>query len=158
MFACLEHSNTTYARHLGCHTCWLSYVTLVYLWTGRTVARCTVTWLPNFLGWVDLRSCGAPQARAKRSWSSAKIDRQVFHPTCHLCGEREETVGHTAAECKKLAENQYKNCRHKVAQVVHWNLIWSAAKPCLTILQRQSWWKMFKWSYSGITEFRQLTI
>ena len=47
----------------------------------------------------------------------------MFHPTCRLCGEREETVGHTAAECNKLAENQYKNCRHKVAQVVHWNQV-----------------------------------
>ena len=43
--------------HLGYHTCWLSYFTLVYLWCGRTigraVCRCTVKWLPNFLGWVD---------------------------------------------------------------------------------------------------------
>ena len=43
--------------HLGYHTCWLSYFTLVYLWCGRTVGRavcrCTVKWLPNFLGWVD---------------------------------------------------------------------------------------------------------
>ena len=43
--------------HLGCHTCWLSYFTLVCLWCGQVVARavgrCTVTWLPNFLGWVD---------------------------------------------------------------------------------------------------------
>ena len=39
--------------HLGCHTCWLSYFTLVCLWCWRTVSRCTVTWLPNFLGWVD---------------------------------------------------------------------------------------------------------
>ena len=42
--------------HLGCHTCWLSYFTLVCLWCGRTVGRavgrCTVTWLPNFLEWV----------------------------------------------------------------------------------------------------------
>ena len=42
--------------HLGCHTCWLSYFTLVCLWcgrrVGRAVGRCTVTWLPNFLGWV----------------------------------------------------------------------------------------------------------
>ena len=37
--------------HLGYHTCWLSYFTLVCLWCGRTVGR-TVTWLPNFLGWV----------------------------------------------------------------------------------------------------------
>ena len=42
--------------HLGYHTCWLSYFTLVYLWCGQTVSRaggrCTVKWLPNFLGWV----------------------------------------------------------------------------------------------------------
>ena len=25
--------------HLGCHTCWLSYFTLVCLWCGRSVAR-----------------------------------------------------------------------------------------------------------------------
>ena len=25
--------------HLGCHTCWLSYYTLVCLWCGRTVSR-----------------------------------------------------------------------------------------------------------------------
>ena len=39
------------------HTFWLSYFTLVCLWYGRTVGRsvgrCTVTWLPNFLRWVD---------------------------------------------------------------------------------------------------------
>ena len=35
--------------HLGCHTCWLSYFTLVCLWCRRTVGR-TVTWLLNFLG------------------------------------------------------------------------------------------------------------
>ena len=36
--------------------CWLNYFKLVCLWCGRTVGRaggrCTVTWLPNFLGWV----------------------------------------------------------------------------------------------------------
>ena len=41
---------------MGCHTCWLSYFTLVWLWcewtVGRAVGPCTVTWLPNFLEWV----------------------------------------------------------------------------------------------------------
>ena len=31
---------------------------------SHSVALCTVTWLPNFLGWVDLLSYGAPHARA----------------------------------------------------------------------------------------------
>ena len=30
-----------------------TYFTLVCLWCGRTVGRCTVIWLPNFLWWVD---------------------------------------------------------------------------------------------------------
>ena len=29
----------SFQLHLGCHTCWLSYFTLVCLWCGRTVAR-----------------------------------------------------------------------------------------------------------------------
>ena len=32
---------------------------------GQSLVRCTVTWLPNFLGWVDLLSYGAPHARAR---------------------------------------------------------------------------------------------
>ena len=38
---------------------------------GRTGGRCTVTWVPNFLGWVDLLTHVAPQARFARQ-SSAK--------------------------------------------------------------------------------------
>ena len=30
---------------------------------GRSLGRWTVTLFPNFLGWVDLFSCGAPHAR-----------------------------------------------------------------------------------------------
>ena len=39
---------------------------------GRSVALCTVTWLPNFLGWVDLLSYGAPPTHGTlcRAWSS----------------------------------------------------------------------------------------
>ena len=48
--------------HLGYHTCWLSYFTLICLWCGWTVSQaggwCTVIWLPNFLGWH-----GPPLAR-----------------------------------------------------------------------------------------------
>ena len=39
--------------HFGCHTCWLTYFTLVCLLCGPTVDGRTVTWLPKFLGWVD---------------------------------------------------------------------------------------------------------
>ena len=66
--------------HLGYHTCWLSYFTLVYLWCGRTVGRavcrCTVKWLPNFLGWVDyfiFFTHGALLARFARESSALSI-------------------------------------------------------------------------------------
>ena len=36
----------------------------------RAGGRCTVTWLPNFLGWVDLLTQGAPQARFARQSSA----------------------------------------------------------------------------------------
>ena len=34
---------------------------------GRSFVRCTVTWVPNFLGWVDLLIHGAPLASASRA-------------------------------------------------------------------------------------------
>ena len=43
---------------------------------GRSLARCTVTWLPNFLGWVDYRA-----------WSSAMIfvlTRRIKFGTCKV--------------------------------------------------------------------------
>ena len=50
------HAISSRCINLGCHTCWLNYLTLVRLWCGRMVGRaggrCTVTWLPNFLGSV----------------------------------------------------------------------------------------------------------
>ena len=51
---------------------------------GRSVARCTVTWLPNFLGWIDLLSYRAsPRTRgtSRRAWSSAikSIKTSLLH-------------------------------------------------------------------------------
>ena len=60
--------------HLGCHTCWLSYLTLVCLWCGRWVYSHVITKfsrkgrLPHFF------SYGAPTTRgaSRSAWSSAK--------------------------------------------------------------------------------------
>ena len=57
---------------------------------GRSFVRCTVTWLPNFLGWVDLLTHGAPQARFARQSSAITIKsfswkrRARSIPTKHL--------------------------------------------------------------------------
>ena len=71
---CISRRNNL-ELHLGCHTIWLSYFTLVCLWCGRTVegGRCTVTWLPNFLGRIDFLSYGAP-----RAWSSANKSKTFW--------------------------------------------------------------------------------
>ena len=42
----------------------------------------------------------------------SRIDKQDVSPSCRMCGEREETVGHIVAECKMLAQKYYKNWRH----------------------------------------------
>ena len=45
LFCCLCFTRRRFSRqdnlelHFGCHTCWLSYFTLVCLWCGRTVSR-----------------------------------------------------------------------------------------------------------------------
>ena len=50
---------------------------------------------------------------------------------CRLCGEREETASHIVAECKKLAQREYKMWRHdKVGQVIHWKLCQKFNIPC----------------------------
>ena len=44
---------------LVCHTCWLNYFALVYLWCGRTGER-TVTWLSKFFGCIGHSYHNAP--------------------------------------------------------------------------------------------------
>ena len=47
---------------------------------GREGGRCTVTWLPNFLGWVELLTHGAPLLEIKTTHS----DGQDGFPTIAL--------------------------------------------------------------------------
>ena len=48
------------------------------------------------------------------------IDKDYIDPNCRMCGERDETVAHILAECKMLAQCQYKNWRHdKVVQALN---------------------------------------
>ena len=36
-----------------------------------------------------------------------RIDKEDVSPMCRICGEREETIGHVTAECKKLAQKEF---------------------------------------------------
>ena len=69
--------------HLGCHTCWLSYFTLVYLWCGRTVARAggrsvyghVIT---KFSRMARFLTHGAPLLSYKRRFkTTTKMDRHI---------------------------------------------------------------------------------
>ena len=56
-------------------------------------------------------------------WIMKNIDNEDIQDKCRLCGEREETIAHVVSECKQLAQNEYKKCRHdKFAAIIHWNL------------------------------------
>ena len=50
-------------------------------------------------------------------------NKQDITPLCRMCGERDETVSHVVAECKKLVQPQYKAWRHdRLAVEVHRNM------------------------------------
>ena len=52
---------------------------------GRSFVRCTVTWLPNFLGWGDYLSYGASPTRARSARRAALLPLvDVFSISCIL--------------------------------------------------------------------------
>ena len=66
----------------------------------------------------------AAQDQAIRTrWVQRHIDKKDIPSDCRMCGEKEETVAHITSECRQLAQNEYKKCRHdKVAACLHWNM------------------------------------
>ena len=67
--------------HLGCHTWWLSYLhRYAFGADGRSLGRSTVSLLPNFLGWIDFLTHGAPlrALHARESSAIIKADKQKF--------------------------------------------------------------------------------
>ena len=64
------HSQTTRNCALVCLRCGRT--------VGRLLRRCTVTWLPDFLGWVDSLSYGALQAEIA-------FKGHNLIPFCHHC-------------------------------------------------------------------------
>ena len=63
---------------------------------------------------------GAQEQALRTNSIKARIDKQDVSSACRLCGERDETVAHIVAECKMLAQKQYRQWRHdKVATIIH---------------------------------------
>ena len=65
--------------HLGCHTCWLSYFTLVCLWCGRSVGRSVA---------CSRRSDNGERCEVKRSTKKIKA--------------REEAYGHVITKISRM--------------------------------------------------------
>ena len=65
----------------------------------------------------------AAQNNAIRTiYVKAKVDNSQQNSKCRLCCDRDETINHTARECRKFAQKEYKT-RHKwVRKVIHWEL------------------------------------
>ena len=53
-------------------------------WAG---GRCTVTWLPNFLGWVDYVSYGATSTRALCAREELRYNNSKYKPKFILCAD-----------------------------------------------------------------------
>ena len=66
----------------------------------------------------------AAQDQAIRTnWIKRMIDKVDISPKCRMCGGADETVSHIVSECKQLAQNEYKKCRHdKIAAILHWSM------------------------------------
>ena len=66
----------------------------------------------------------AAQEQALRTRNVRKvIDKENINGMSRMCGEREETVAYIVCECKRLAQNEYKNWRHdKVVAIIYWEL------------------------------------
>ena len=40
---------------------------------------------------------------------------------CRLYDDREETIDHVISECRKLAQNEFKNIYKTMRKVIHWD-------------------------------------
>ena len=65
----------------------------------------------------------AAQEQALRTnWIRKNIDGQEVSEKCRMCGERDESIIHLIAKCKKLAQKEYKQRHDNIARIVHLEL------------------------------------
>ena len=114
---------------MGGHTCWLSYFTLVRRQCGRTVAhslaRCAVTWLPNFLGWLPyFLSYGAPpRVELRYKLRSVHTRRQVAATIrddrlLRVNRSGDQLQQHVAATDHSLCTGPATSCRHMLRRYI----------------------------------------
>ena len=65
----------------------------------------------------------AAQEQALRTnWIRKNIDGKEVSEKCRMCGERDESINQLIAECKKLAQKEYKQRHDNIAKIVHLEL------------------------------------
>ena len=65
----------------------------------------------------------AGQEKALRiNWIRKSIDGQQVSDKCRICGGIDESIAHLIAECKKLAQKEYKQRYDNIARIVHLEL------------------------------------
>ena len=65
----------------------------------------------------------AAQEQALRmNWIRKNIDGQEVSEKCRMCGERDESIIHLIAKCKKLAQKECKQRHDNIARIVHLEL------------------------------------
>ena len=65
----------------------------------------------------------AAQEQALRTnWIRKNIDGREVSEKCRMCGERDESINQLIAECKKLAQKEYKQRHDNIAKIVHLEL------------------------------------
>ena len=56
------------------------------------------------------------------NWITKNIDGQEVSEKFRMCGERDESITHLVAECKKLAQKECKQRHDNIARIVHLEL------------------------------------
>ena len=61
----------------------------------------------------------AQEQAIRTNWIKKNIDKQDVSEKCRVCGERDESISHIIAECKKLAQTEYKQRHDSIARILH---------------------------------------
>ena len=64
----------------------------------------------------------AQEQTLRTNWIRKNVDGQEISEKCKMCGERDESVTHLIAECKKLAQKEYKQRHENIAKIVQLEL------------------------------------
>ena len=64
----------------------------------------------------------AQEQSLRTIWIRNNIDGQEVSEKCRMCEERDDSIAHLIAECKKLAQKEYKQRHDNIARIVHLEL------------------------------------